>query len=155
MSTDTRDNEIILDSIEDGTSSYDTTTLPSLVARIKAVFIDLLIMLAIFTITTLFIDVFGDIHSAIKGFILIFMIYLYDPVFTAFTGGTLGHKVMKLKVRKYNETDKYISFPRAFLRFLIKATLGWLSFLTVTGNKDKRAIHDMASGSIMLNKSWD
>lgn len=130
--------------------SYKINTLPSLVDRIKALFIDAIIMLIIFTATTLFIDSFGDMPGALKGFILIFMLYLYDPVLTALTGSTLGHKMMKLKVRKYNEPDRNISLPQAFLRFLIKGSLGWVSFLTVTGNKNKRAIHDLASGSIIL-----
>src|SRR5690242_16416199 len=78
---------------------YNGIIFPSLVSRIKALFIDLLVILVIFTATTLFIDAFGDIPSFLKGFILIFMLYLYDPILTAFTGSTLGHKAMKLKVR--------------------------------------------------------
>jgi uncharacterized RDD family membrane protein YckC len=131
-------------------SKYESTTFPSLVTRIKALFIDFVTMLTIFTATTLFIDSFGDIPSFVKGFILIFMIYLYDPILTSLTGSTLGHKVMKLKVRSYVKPEKNISFGRAFLRFFTKGFLGWISFLTVTGNKQKRAIHDLVSGSIVL-----
>lgn len=80
------------------------------------------------------------------------MIYLYDPIFTSFTGGTLGHKLMKLKVKKFEQSDKNISLISAFLRFLVKGMLGWVSFLTVTGNKNKRAIHDVVSGSIILHR---
>ena len=131
-------------------TKYDVTLFPSLVVRIKAVFIDVLIMLMIFTATALFIGSFGDIPDFAKGFILIFMFYLYDPVLTSFYGGTLGHKMMKLKVRKYANPEVNISLGQAFLRFFIKGFLGWLSFLTVTGNRRKRAIHDLASGSIIL-----
>lgn len=129
---------------------YDATTFPTLVTRIKAVFIDILVMLIIFTATTLFIDAFGDIPNFVKGFILIFMLYLYDPILTAFTGSTLGHKMMKLTVRTYSDPGKKITLGQAFLRFITKAALGWISFLTVTGNKRKRAIHDLISGSIIL-----
>lgn len=78
------------------------------------------------------------------------MFYLYDPIFTAFTGSTLGHKIMKLKVRRYREPERKISLGQALLRFIIKGLLGWISFFTVTGNERKRAIHDLASGSILL-----
>lgn len=129
---------------------YDGVTFPSLVERIKALFVDMVIILIIFTATTLFIDAFGDIPDFAKGFILIFMLYLYDPVLTSFTGSTLGHKVMKLKVREYQDPEKKISLVRALLRFMTKGLLGWISFLTVTSNKRKRAIHDMVGGSIVL-----
>jgi uncharacterized RDD family membrane protein YckC len=124
---------------------------PSLVTRIKALFIDSLIILLVFTAITLLINSLGDIPAFMKGFVLIFMIYLYDPILTSLTGSTLGHKVMKLKVRRYNDPEKKISIGQALIRFLIKGLLGWISFLTVTANKHKRAIHDLASGSIMLN----
>jgi uncharacterized RDD family membrane protein YckC len=129
---------------------YDDTTFPTLVARIKALFIDILIMLAIFTAASLLIDSIGDVPGFARGFVLIFMLYLYDPLMTSLTGGTLGHKLMKLKVKRYNDPERNISMPRAFLRFIIKTALGWISFLTVTANKRKRAIHDSVSGSIML-----
>lgn len=131
-------------------TKYDGATFPSLVTRIQALFIDVVLMLMMFTATTLVIDTFGDIPSFVKGFILIFMFYLYDPIFTSLTGSTLGHKMMKLKVRRYGEPERKISLGQAFLRFFTKGVLGWLSFLTVTGNKHKRAIHDLASGSIVL-----
>lgn len=130
---------------------YDDMTFPSLVSRVKALFIDIVIMLIIFTGTTLFIDTFGEIPTFAKGSIAIFMFYLYDPILTSFTGSTLGHKIMKLKVRKYNNPEKRISLGQAFLRFITKGLLGWFSFLTVTGNKQKRAIHDIASGSIIMS----
>ena len=131
-------------------SKYDDTTFPSLVVRVKAVFIDLVIMLVTFTTTALLIDALGEVHSFVKGFILIFMLYLYDPILTSFSGSTLGHKAMNLKVRRYGEPERNISLGQAFLRFFVKLSLGWLSLLTVTGNSRKRAIHDLASGSIML-----
>jgi len=131
-------------------AKYDETAFPSLVVRIKALFVDLVIILVIFTATTLFIDSFGDIPNAAKGFILIFMLCLYDPLLTSLTGNTLGQKIMNLKIGKYREPEKNISLGQAFLRYLSKALLGWVSFLTVTSNKRKRAIHDLASGSIVL-----
>jgi uncharacterized RDD family membrane protein YckC len=144
-------NDSIIESHNDLETAYDSTMFPSLVSRIKALFVDVVIILIIFTATTLFIDSFGEIPSFVRGFILIFMLYLYDPLLTSLTGSTLGHKLMNLKVRRYDEPDRKISLGQAFGRFFIKGLLGWISFLTVTGNPRKRAIHDIASGSIMLS----
>ena len=145
METDTSDQENTTDKF------YEDITFPSLVERMKAVFFDIFILLVVFTLTSLFIDSISDIPAFGKGVIFIFMIYLYDPILIAFTGGTLGHKSMKLKVRRYKHPDKKITLWQAFIRFIIKGLLGWLSFLTVTSNKHRRAIHDLTSGSIILH----
>jgi uncharacterized RDD family membrane protein YckC len=129
---------------------YDALAFPTLVTRIKALFIDLVFILVIFTATSLFVDNIIDLPGFIKGFIFIFMIYLYDPVLISFTGSTLGHKMMKLKVKDYGDPERNLTLPKALLRFLIKGLLGWISFLTVTSNSHKRAMHDLASGSIVL-----
>lgn len=129
---------------------YAGYRLPSLLARVKALVVDSLILLAIFTITTLVIKALGEVPNMARGLILVFMFYLYDPLLTSFTGATLGHRFMKLTVRKYAHPERRISLGQAFARFLTKGLLGWLSFLTVTGNSRKRAIHDLASGSIVL-----
>jgi uncharacterized RDD family membrane protein YckC len=57
---------------------------------------------------------------------------------------------MNLTVRKFDDQSSNISIGKAFLRFIIKILLGWISFITVTSNKNKRAIHDLVSGSIVI-----
>jgi uncharacterized RDD family membrane protein YckC len=128
----------------------DIDKLPNLVSRVKAVFIDFVIMLVVFSLTSIIIGLVNDVSDFIKGFIAVTMFILYDPLLTAFTGGTLGHKMMGLRVKKYSDTKTNISVINAILRFVIKGTMGWLSFLTVTSSKNKRAIHDTLSGSIVL-----
>lgn len=147
---DVRDSELYSPPTEKVESQYGGMRFPSLLARIKAVFIDTLIILSIFTATTLIIDAIGEVPNVARGFVLIFMFYLYDPLLTSFTGSTIGHKAMKLTVRRYTDPGKTISLGQAFIRFLVKGLLGWISFLTVTSNRRKRALHDLASGSIIL-----
>ena len=130
---------------------YATTVFPSLVSRIKALFVDFIFLLVIFAGTSLLINAIGGVPDFIKGSIAIFMLCLYDPLLTSVLGGTLGHKAMGLGVRRYNDPERKISFGHAIVRFIVKGFLGWISFLTVTSNKRKRAIHDIASGSMMLN----
>ena len=36
------------------------------------------------------------------------------------------------------------------IRYPVKLLLGWISFLTINSNPKRRAIHDLASGSVMI-----
>lgn len=125
---------------------------PSLLARVQAVIIDFILLLIFWLTVTYLIDLVGNVTGAVRGFILIFSLYLYDPIFVAFTGGTIGHHIMGMKVKKFNDPQRNIFVLLSLFRFFMKSALGWLSFLTITGNKEKRAIHDFASGSIVIRK---
>jgi uncharacterized RDD family membrane protein YckC len=41
---------------------------------------------------------------------------------------------------------------QAFFRYVLKISLGWISFLTMHSNSQRRAIHDFAAGSVMIKK---
>jgi uncharacterized RDD family membrane protein YckC len=132
---------------------YGDTLFPSLLSRVKAVVIDFIVILMIFSIASVVIDKMGEVPTWIRVAIFVFCIYIYDPLLIALSGGTIGHHFLGIRVKKVNQPNKNISVPQASIRFITKFTLGWLSFLTVTGSPRKRAIHDMASGSIVLFKS--
>ena len=83
-------------------------------------------------------------------FIALFV--LYDPLTTSMAGGALGHLALGLRVRKESSEDGKISVFAALLRFAVKSLLGWISLITVIGNKWKRAIHDMISDSVVTFK---
>lgn len=129
------------------------TEYPSLVSRIKAITIDAVIILTVFIIASYLLDMLGEISDGVRAFVLIFMLFLYDPLMTSFSGGTFGHKAVGIRVKDYRTTEQNISFPRALVRSFTKSMLGWISFLTVTGNSEKRAIHDMISASIVLKNN--
>lgn len=67
-------------------------------------------------------------------------------------GSTLGNYLMKIKVRDNLNTIKRINLLQSYIRFVLKFLLGWVSFLTIHGNKQRRAIHDFAAGSVMIEK---
>lgn len=126
--------------------------LPTLVRRIKALTIDTLLILLIFTITSMTIGSLGGVVTAIKVGILVFCFLIYEPLSLSLKGATLGHMLMGLNVKKYQNTAQNPSFLSALLRLIVKALLGWISLIYVSFNKDKRAIHDIASSSIVLVK---
>lgn len=129
-----------------------STDFPSLLARIKAATIDAIIILIIFSLSFLLIDRLGDPPNWIRGMIFIFFIYLYEPIMVSFLGGTIGHQVVGLKIMRRDQWNKKLNLLQASSRFIVKYLLNWLSFITVTGSKNKSAIHDMVSGSIVLYK---
>lgn len=57
---------------------------------------------------------------------------------------------MGIRVRKISNTNKKINIGQAYLRFIAKTLLGWISFFTINSNAERRAMHDLASGSVMV-----
>ncbi len=123
---------------------------PILLDRVKAATIDAIILIAIMYAASEVFALFESVPNYIRMIVLVFVFILYDPIFTSLFGGTIGHSFIGIGVRKDNDTDDNISFPNAFLRFIIKAILGWISLLTITGNKKKKAIHDFAVNSVVI-----
>ena len=94
----------------------------------------------------------GNVPNNIKvvSWVLIFL--LYDPLMTAFNGGTIGHSAANITVRRSNNIDKNIAFPNAMLRFLLKSLLGWISLISISFSDNKTAIHDKAVNSVVIKK---
>ncbi|WP_200975276.1 RDD family protein [Echinicola sp. 20G] len=132
--------------------SFAVQEFPPLLNRIKAAMIDLIIILIIFSLSSILIDVLGDPPNWVRGMIFIFSIYLYEPMMLTFFGGTLGHLLLGLRIRRMENQHDKLNIFQASGRFLVKYLLSWISFLTVATNSKKRAIHDLASGSIVLYK---
>ncbi len=121
-----------------------------LIDRLKAVMIDGLIIIGLGFLSTIAISSFEMVPDAVRIVLFISIFLLYDPLFTSLAGGTIGHLIIGLRVRMEKDEQLKISFPNALVRFLLKATLGWISLLTVTGNKKNQAIHDSAAGSVIV-----
>lgn len=125
---------------------------PGVFVRVKAVFVDtVVIILLMFGVSQLF-ELFPNVPDFVRLAAFIFIFMLYDPLFTSIFGGTIGHMVMGIRVCEEKDTSAKIFFPLAVARFVIKASLGWISLLTVSGNKKGKAIHDMAVKSIVIFK---
>ncbi len=131
---------------------YDEVQFPSLLVRIKALFVDFVFILILFSLASVIIRNTGAVPTWVRVMIFVFAFYLYDPLLITLFGGTIGHHMMKVGIRKVNHPDRKINLLQASIRFVIKYLLGWISFVTITGNKKRRAIHDIASGSIVLYK---
>jgi uncharacterized RDD family membrane protein YckC len=130
-------------------STSTTLVFPPLWKRIGATLIDIyfIIMLAYAMVSILpesFVDRF---RLAIFG-----LAVLYDPICNSTLGYTFGAFIFRFRVRNEADTTQKLSFPKALLRFIVKALLGWISFLTIHSDSMRRAIHDRVAGSVVIAK---
>jgi uncharacterized RDD family membrane protein YckC len=93
---------------------------------------------------------FENLVDSVRIGTFIFIFFLYDPLFTSVFGGTIGHMMMGMRVKRENDETKNILFPMAIVRFAVKAVLGWISLLTVLGNEKRKAIHDYLIRSVVV-----
>ncbi|MFC4815601.1 RDD family protein [Flavobacterium sp. GCM10023249] len=121
---------------------------PSILDRIKSTTIDTLLVIAFMYFCSEILDSFENVDNYIR--VLLFSaILLYEPIATTL-GATFGNDKMEIRVRRNSDHSKRIHFFQAVVRFVLKFSLGWLSFITVFGNTKRRTIHDYLSGSVMV-----
>ncbi len=128
----------------------ESTIYGSLLKRVKAVFIDILIIVGMGLLAATLLSRFDDAPDSIRLISFLLVFFLYDPICTSLIGGTIGHIIMGLRVRQGADELKRIIFPLAIIRFIFKAFLGWISLLTVSNNKKSKAIHDSIVNSVVI-----
>ncbi|WP_207632507.1 RDD family protein [Foetidibacter luteolus] len=122
---------------------------PSIGDRIQSIFIDsTLLILAMFALSSL-LDEYENPPEWIR-IVFFFAIWgIYEPVCTII-GGTIGQLVKGIRVRRYSNPERRINIFQAMFRYIFKIAFGWLSFITVHFNEERRAIHDIFSGTVMV-----
>jgi uncharacterized RDD family membrane protein YckC len=85
----------------------------------------------------------------IKIGVLAAAILVLEPGLVAFTGGTLGHHVMGLRIRDASR-DQNIGILRAIARAIIRTLFGWLSFIFVLVTKKHQALHDYVTSTVVV-----
>lgn len=118
--------------------------------RIKAAVIDGILLIALMYASSEIFSFFNEVPQFVRVLVFTLLFILYDPIFTSKYGGTIGHSFSGISVKKESDSTKNISFPVAIIRFILKASLGWISLLTTTMNDKKQAIHDFAASSVVL-----
>lgn len=127
-----------------------TQEYPTVLERVKAMFMDSITMVLFMLIATQVFSFFEKVPDIVRIVTFVFIFLLYDPIFTSTFGGTIGHMIIGISVKRVNNPTMNINLPFAILRFSGKVLLGWISLITVTTNQKKRAIHDFMGGSIVL-----
>jgi len=126
---------------------------PGVADRVKAMVIDYMMIIIFLFIITYIFSIFEYVPDYARKIAFFFIFVFYDPIFTSFFGGTIGHFMIGIRVKREKNEMKNILFPLAIIRFFVKLLLGWISLLTVSGNKKRKAIHDHLVGSVVLYKT--
>jgi uncharacterized RDD family membrane protein YckC len=115
--------------------------------RLRALFIDvIIIMAAIFTAVFIAVVVRSDDLARPLGVLVAALWLLYEPLLVSLAGGTVGHRLCNLRVVD-DRTDGNVSFLKAAARTVIKALLGWVSFVSMLTTRRSQAIHDLLTRS--------
>lgn len=134
---------------EESTQEIDLIQYPSLTERIKSSLIDFIFILFLMSCIALVLDNFIEVPDGLRAALFIFLFFVYEPLAHSF-GYTLGNYIMGIRVRKLSSTDEKVNIVQAYFRFVIKTLLGWVSFFTIHSNKKRRAMHDLASGTVTI-----
>lgn len=115
--------------------------------RVQAAIIDaMVIIVAIFGAVFIAVTLNSDHLARTLGFTVAIGWLLYEPVLVTLTGSTVGHYLCNLRVVD-NKTGGNINFFKAVARTVLKAALGWLSFITMATTRRHQAVHDLATKS--------
>jgi uncharacterized RDD family membrane protein YckC len=123
--------------------------IPSLVRRYGASMIDGFFMIFLMVLAAVALQAETEVSVEIRIVAFVLILFAYEPVLTSRLC-TIGQRLTGLRVRRYGNPEERIGLLAAYVRFAVKILLGALSFLTLAFTKEKRAIHDLAAGSIML-----
>ena len=129
--------------------TVDINEYPNLADRVQSTFIDTICIVLIMFVVASVLYRYENVPDWIRISLFVGLWLIYEPLCTTI-GFTIGNYVKRIRVRKYSDTKKRINFFQAMPRYILKAGLGWLSFITIHTNSEKRAIHDMAVGSVMI-----
>ena len=135
-----------------GFNSVASFEYPTLSERFQSIFIDSVFIIIFMYASASALQKYGNPPDWIR-IVLFFAIWsVYEPLCTSL-GFTIGNYFKGIRVRKYSNPEKKINILQAYLRYILKIMFGWISFLTIHFNPEKRAIHDLVSGSVMIRKS--
>jgi uncharacterized RDD family membrane protein YckC len=126
-----------------------TEKYPELLDRIQSTFIDAILLIVLMVIFASMLDRLQIESGVLRGILFVLLFIAYEPLCMTM-GCTLGNYMKGIRVRKYSNSSQKINFFQAIIRYPVKALLGWISFITIHSNPEKRAIHDIVSGSVMI-----
>ena len=127
---------------------------PRLLRRLQGVFIDSFVV-PLAALATLVALTYAGVESTwIKVLVPLFVVFLLEPVAVSTTGGSIGHHLVGLRVRKAG-ADERINLFAAVVRLVVKTLFGLPSFFVAFVTKKRQALHDLAARSLIVHKSAD
>ena len=110
--------------------------------RLKASFIDALILLFVFLLLVALSSAVGRL----AGWLFFLVLILYEPTLVWRLGGTAGHSLQNLRVVA-DSTGGHPTFAQSLVRWFVKALFGVLSLVLMALTSRHQSLHDRASSS--------
>ena len=131
---------------------YSSVAYTRISRRLKALMIDSIVLAFAFPIILFLVLQLKIEDSKVESLLIIILTASIEPLLVTFTGSSVGHHLTGLRVRKVTK-DQHINILQSYLRFIVKLTLGLISFFSVLTTRKHQAVHDFASNSIVVHKN--
>jgi uncharacterized RDD family membrane protein YckC len=122
---------------------------PSLSDRVQSGFIDVVLITVLMFSAASVLDKYENAPDWIRIALFFGLWAVYEPLCTTL-GCTLGNYMKGIRVRRHDNESKRINFFAALVRYVVKILLGWISFISIHFNPERRALHDLVVGSVMV-----
>ena len=122
---------------------------PMLSERVQSTFIDMILLIVLMFLFANILSSYENVPDWVRIMLFGSLFLIYEPLCMTL-GFTAGNYLKGIRVRRFSDTSKKINLLQAIVRYPVKIILGWISFLTIGGNPQRRAIHDLVSGSVMI-----
>jgi uncharacterized RDD family membrane protein YckC len=136
--------------MDSATASPDSVIAPAyarFMPRLRALYIDAIIMMVVgFGVLFVAVTLRSDNIARVLGFTIVVSWLLYEPLLVSFAGGTIGHRRTNLRIVD-DRTQGNVGLLKSFARTIIKAALGWVSFITMLTTRRSQAMHDLLTRS--------
>jgi uncharacterized RDD family membrane protein YckC len=123
---------------------------PALIDRVQSIFIDFLFIFLMMFFFSWLLDKFTDVPDWTRIVLFFGLWAIYEPLCVVL-GCTIGQYIKGLRVKAHSDPNRRVNIFASYVRYILKTVLGWISFLTINTNEERRAIHDLASGSVMIS----
>ena len=124
---------------------------PRLIRRVQGLLIDSVIVCIVLIVSLSIAGLLKLSNDNYAVFIAFLPLVFLEPILVSVTGGTVGHHIIGLRVRKVSE-DRNINIFVAVIRSILKFFVGTVSLVFVLTTKRHQAIHDLLSRSIVVVK---
>jgi uncharacterized RDD family membrane protein YckC len=122
-----------------------------LTVRIKAMFADIFFLVVMMFVISNIFDGMEEVSDTTRKIAFISLFGVYEPLMVSLFGGTIGHYVCKLRIRRESNPEKKINPIVAVFRFAVKGFLGIFSLMTIGASEKSKTIHDSLAGSVVLD----
>ncbi len=125
-----------------------TTNFPSLLRRCQANFIDRMITYAIMGALLYVVAEINNDNWPLK-ISAILLALSYEPLMVSTFRRTIGQRITGITVVSLT-VDQKISLLNSYTRFGLGLILGWISFLAIHSNNERRALNDLVTDTVLV-----